>query len=178
MTEKDERIRSLERMVESAIQNNKFYVETYYNMGDTVSEKSSININAGGDISNVSGIAGGDISGVLNLGTISGSVTNAINQLPDQPGSEQPSLKELLTQLQALIETETELAPEDKAEALEQVKTLAEAGQKPEDSGLQKVAKTAMKILKGTVSGLSETTKLVGECAKLLPAIAALLALV
>jgi hypothetical protein len=58
------------------------------------------------------------------------------------------------------------------------VKTLAETGQKPEDSAMQKAGKTAMKILKGTTAGLSETTKLALECAKLLPAIAALLALV
>jgi len=179
IAEKDDRIRSLEKIVETALGNNqRFYVETYYNVGDTVSEKSSINIQAGGDIGNVSGIAGRDINGVINLGTISGSVTNAINQLPDQSSASQPSLKELLTQLQAFIEAEAGLPVEDKAEALEQVKTLAEAGQKPEDSGLQKAAKTAMKILKGTVSGLSETTKLIGECAKLLPAIATLLALV
>ncbi len=178
IAEKDERIRSLEGMVMTAIQSDKAYIETYYNLGDTVSEKSSINIQAGGDMGNVSGIAGGDVSGVLNIGTISGSVTNAINQLPDQPSAEQPCLKELLTQLQVLIETEAELSGEDKTEALEQVKTLAEAGQKPEDSTLQKAAKTAMKILKGTISGLSETTKLVLEGTSLLKAITALLALV
>ena len=58
------------------------------------------------------------------------------------------------------------------------MQTLAEAGQKPEDSKIQKAAKTAMKILKGTTVGLSETTKLALECTKLLPAIATLLALV
>lgn len=78
IAEKDERIRSLENMVMTAIESNKFYVETYYNLGDTVSEKGAININSGG---NVSGIVGGDIrdvSGVVNLGAISGDVTNAI----------------------------------------------------------------------------------------------------
>lgn len=178
IAEKDDRIRSLEQMVNSAIQSNKYYVETYYQMGDTVSEKSSIDIKSGGDIGNISGIIAGDVSGVVNLGSISGNVTNTINQLPESTDPNQPSLKELLTQLQTAIESETELPNEDKAEALEQVKTLAETGQKPEDSAMQKAGKTAMKILKGTTAGLSETTKLVVECAKLLPAIAALLALV
>jgi hypothetical protein len=36
-----------------------------------------------------SGISGGDVSGVLNLGTISGNVTNAINQLPKSPQSDE-----------------------------------------------------------------------------------------
>lgn len=181
IAEKDDRIRSLEQMVNSAIQSNKYYVETYYQMGDTVSQKSSIDIKAGGDIGNISGIIAGNVSGVVNLGSISGNVTNTINQLPestDPNDPNQPSLKELLTQLQAAIESETELPDEDKAEALEQVKTLAETGQKPEDSAMQKAGKTALKILKGTTAGLSETTKLALECAKLLPAIAALLALV
>lgn len=179
MAEKDERIRSLEQMVNSAIQSQRYYVETYYNVGDTVSEKSSsINIQAGGDIGNVSGIVGGDVSGVLNLGTISGNVTNAINQLPDSGESDQGSLKDLLQQLKIAIESEIELSPEDKAEALEQVGTLAETGQNPEDSTLKKAGKTAIKILKGTVSGLSETNKLVQECTTLIPAISALLLLV
>ncbi|GAB4241614.1 MAG: hypothetical protein Kow00121_67710 [Elainellaceae cyanobacterium] len=130
-------------------------------------------------IGNVSGIAGGDISGVINLGAISGSVTNAINQIPDTPKeSDQPSLKELLLQLQAAIEAESALPPEDKAEALEQVKILAEAGQAPEDGTLKKAAKTAVKVLKGTVAGLPDVTQLVEASAKLPPAITALLAIV
>ncbi|MGF1512782.1 MAG: pentapeptide repeat-containing protein [Elainellaceae cyanobacterium] len=173
--EKDNRIRSLENMVTTAIQQKTFYVETYQNLGDTMSDKSSININAGGDISNLSGIVGGNVSGVMNLGTISGSVTNRINQLPE--AGEQGELKPLLLELQAAIEAEPELPPEDKAEALEQVKVLAEAGQTPKDGAVKKAAKTAMKILKGTTAGLSETTTLVQECAKLLPAISALLLL-
>lgn len=132
-----------------------------------MSENPSINIQAGRDI-----------SGVVNLGTISGSVTNTINQLPASPDPEKPGIKELLAQLQAAIEAESELPDEDKAEALEQVKTLAEAGQKPEDNVLQKAAKTSMKILKGTVASLPDAAKLAESCAKLLPAIATLLALV
>ncbi|MGB3135592.1 MAG: pentapeptide repeat-containing protein [Nodosilinea sp.] len=176
MAEKDDRIRSLESMVTTAIKSDKFYVETVYSLGDTVTEKSSININAGGDIGNVSGLVGGNVSGVMNLGTISGSVTNFIGQIPDN-SAEQAELKTLLQQLQAAIETEPALEPEDKAEALAQVQVLAEAGQKPEDGAMQKAAKTAMKILKGTTTGLSETTKFVAECAKLLPAISGLLLL-
>ena len=172
--EKDSRIRSLENIVTTAIQQKSFYVETYQNIGDTMTEKSSININAGNDIGSLSGIAGGDVSGVLNLGTVSGNVTNVIDQLPDN--SEKDSeLKSLLLLLLTAIEEEQFLENEDKAEVLEQVQKLAEAGQDREDKTKQKAAKTAMKILKGTTVGLSETNKFVEECAKLLPAISSIL---
>ena len=178
ITEKDERIRSLEQMVMTAIKSTKFYVETLYQVGDTVSEKKSIDIKTGGgSIGDISGLVVGDVSGVLNLGEISGDVTNTINRLPDSLETGEPNVKELLLQLQAAIEAESGLAPEDKAEALEQVKVFAEAGQKPEDNVLQKAAKTSMKILKGTVASLPDAAKLAESCIKLLPAIAALLAL-
>ncbi|MEM6867920.1 MAG: hypothetical protein AAF528_06020 [Cyanobacteria bacterium P01_C01_bin.121] len=144
-----------------------------------MNEKSSININTGGG--NVSGFVGGNIenvSGVVNLGTISGDVTNAIGQLPDNSEGDEPSLKELLAQLQAAIEATSELPPEDQAEALEQVKVLAEAGQAPEDTGLKKAAKTAIKVLKGTAAGLPDVTEFVQACSQLLPAIGALLILI
>jgi hypothetical protein len=115
---------------------------------------------------------------VISLRDISGTVTKTINQLPSSSDSGNPGIKELLTQLQNAIEAESELPHEDKAEALEQIKTLAKAGQKPEDNALQKAAKTSMKILKGTVASLPDAAKLIEACAKLLPAIASLLALV
>nr|WP_231510367.1 hypothetical protein [Fischerella sp. PCC 9605] len=49
-----------------------------------------------------------------------------------------------MTQLQTEIEADTNLSQEDKAEALEQVKTLAEAGKNPQEGAMQKAAKTAM----------------------------------
>ncbi len=113
----------------------------------------------------------------LNLGEISGTVTNTINQLPDSPQPEQPGFKELLVQLQKSIEAEPELKLEDKAEALEQVKVLAEAGQNPREGKMQKLAGTAIKILKGTVTVLPSTATLVKACSELLPAIAKLLGL-
>jgi len=113
----------------------------------------------------------------LNLGDISGTVTNTINQLPTSPEPEKPGIKELLTQLQAAIEADTNLPQEDKAEALEQVKALAEAGKSPQEGVMQKTAKTAMKILKGTVASLPTTATLVEACSKLLPLISKFLGL-
>jgi uncharacterized protein YjbI with pentapeptide repeats len=179
--EKDERIRSLERLLENSLQQPKFYVETYQNQGGFIMSQSKGNVNISGVQGNVSGIAAAGenqtMTGVA-IGVISGTVTNTINQLPASPDPDNPGIKELLAKLQEAIEAESELPDADKAEALEQVKTLAEAGQKPEDNVLQKAAKTSLKILKGTVASLPDATKLVEACTKLLPAIATLLALV
>lgn len=177
MAEKDDRIRSLETMVATAIENNRFYVETYYNIGDTVTEKNAPNINSGGGSINYVGGDIREVSGVVNLGQIQGDVSQAIQQLPDSDRGEQPDLKALLIQLQGAIAHATALPPEDKAEALEQVKTLAEAAQAPANSPLKNAAKTAMKVLKGTAAGLPDTTKFVEEMNRLLPAIATLVGL-
>jgi uncharacterized protein YjbI with pentapeptide repeats len=179
--EKDEFIRILEKLLGDALQQPKFYVETYQNQGEFImAQENKGNVNISGVQGNISGIAAAGenqtMTGVA-LGAISGNVTNTISQLPDSTDPNEPSLKELLTQLQALIESESELNEEDKVEALEQVKVLAESGQKPEDSTLQKLAKTAVKILKGTIASLPDVTKLVESGAKLLPYITKLLGL-
>jgi uncharacterized protein YjbI with pentapeptide repeats len=172
--EKDERIRSLEKLLENAIHQPKFYVETYQTQGEFIMSQSKGNVSISGTEGNISGVAAAgenmSMTGVA-IGAISGNVTNTINQLPDSPEPDKPGIKELLTELQAAIETDTSLSDDDKAESLEQVKTIAEAGQKPEDGAMQKMAKTAIKILKGTVAGLPSTTSFFEACAKLLPLI-------
>ncbi|MEP0914954.1 hypothetical protein NDI45_29085 [Leptolyngbya sp. GB1-A1] len=181
VVEKNERIRSLEKLLENALQQPKFYVETYQNRGEFIMSQSKGNVNISGVQGNVSGVAAAGENQAITgatLGTVSGSVTNTINQLSASSDPDNPGIKELLTQLQGAIEAEPTLPEEDKAEALEQIKTLAEAGQNPEDNALQKAAKTSIKILKGTVASLPDAAKLAEACAKLLPAIATLLALV
>ncbi|MEH2114028.1 MAG: pentapeptide repeat-containing protein [Nostoc sp.] len=105
------------------------------NKNMTNSNDSSRNINVGRDF---------NATGTINLGKISGAVTNTINELPPSPEPGKPGIKELLTQLQAAIEVDTNLNKEDKAEALEQVKALAEAGKNPQEGAMQKAAKTAI----------------------------------
>ncbi|MEG3896387.1 MULTISPECIES: hypothetical protein [unclassified Microcoleus] len=126
-------------------------------------------------------ISGGTVNasgaGALSLGDISGTVANTINQLSDSSKPDKPGIKELLTELQTAIEAETDLSDDDKAEALEQVKALAEVGKNPQESTMQKAGKTAMKILKGTIASLPSAATLVEACSKLLPAIASLLLL-
>ncbi|MEG4022417.1 pentapeptide repeat-containing protein [Microcoleus sp. S13C4] len=138
-------------------------------MSDQIDQSRKIEI-TGGTV-NASG------AGALSLGDISGTVANTINQLSDSPKPDEPGIKELLTELQTAIEAETDLSDDDKAEALEQVKTLAEVGKNPQESTMQKAGKTAMKILKGTIAGLPTTATLLEACSKLLPMIAKLLPL-
>jgi uncharacterized protein YjbI with pentapeptide repeats len=143
----------------------------------TMTDNKNQGINATGSFVNT-GEMNNMTGSTINLGQISGSVSNAINQLPVSPQPDKLGIKELLTQLQAAIEAETNLTAEDKAEALEQVKALAEAGKNPQEGAMQKSAKTAMKILKGTVASLPIAATLYEACQKLLPAIAQLLSLV
>ncbi len=140
------------------------------NMTNSNDASRKINIGSVGGDFNASGQA-------LNLGEISGTVTNTINELPTSPEPDKPGIKELLTQLQTAIEADKNLDEEDKAEALEQVKALAEAGKNPQEGAMQKAAKTAMKILKGTISSLPSAATLVEECGKLLPLISGFLGL-
>jgi hypothetical protein len=105
------------------------------------------------------------------MGTISGNVTNTISQLPDSSAPDKPGIKEILTDLIGAIESDTNLSEEDKAEALEQVKKIAEAGQKPEEESMQKIAKNALTFLKGLIVDLPSTAELVVSCGNLIPVI-------
>jgi hypothetical protein len=175
IAEKDDRIRSLEQIVMTAVQQDRnFYIETQW--GDIVTEKHSTEIHSeSGDVINIRDVHAHD--SVINLGQISGDVSQQINQLSGEADPDQARLKELLTQLQQLIEAEPELTPGDKAEGLEQVKVLAEAAQKPNDGPFKKAAKTAVKILRGTAAGLPAATQFFLNLSGLLTEISKLLCL-
>ena len=97
------------------------------------------------------------------------TVINTIAQLPDSPETELPGIKELLIQLQAYIESDSNLAEEDKADALEQVKVLAEAGLMPDEARERTLIARSLKILKGTSL---ESANLLEASNELLPAVA------
>ena len=170
--EKDSRISSLENMIATALQRPSFYAENYHNQGDTMSEsKGNISITSG-DGSKISGVAGaGENMTGSAMADVSGTVTIAINELPDSSKPEKPGIKELLSQLQAAI-NDPNLADDDKAQALEQIKVLAEAGQNPNNEAAQKQAKRALGFLKVIAEGLPSAATLVVACKDILPAIA------
>ncbi|NJN32450.1 MAG: hypothetical protein HC824_20015, partial [Synechococcales cyanobacterium RM1_1_8] len=114
---------------------------------------------------------------VVNLRDISGQVSNQIGQLPTESILDQPSLKDLLTQLQNAIETDTELAEDAKAEALTEVGEIANAAQSPKEGVMQKAAKGAINALKGIATGLSDASKLASACKELLPLITSMFGL-
>lgn len=110
-------------------------------------------------------------TGALNLGEISGTVADQINQLPASSEPEKPGIKELLSQLQAAV-NDPNLADDDKEQVLEQIKVLAEAGQNPNSETAQKQAKRAMGFLKVIAEGLPSAALLVKTCQDILPTIA------
>jgi len=126
--------------------------------------------------------AGGDVNltgSTLNLGTISGQVSNQINQIPAPTVADQPSLKDILTQLQTAVETDGELSDEEKAEALQAVGRIATAGAEPNpDAKAKGIVKRATDTLKGLAESLTDASKLAEACKTLLPTILSLFALI
>ena len=115
---------------------------------------------------------GGNVTGsTINLGAISGAVTNTINQLPETPNPDQPDLKQLLIQLKEAIEADPDLPDTDKADLLEQVQNLAEAKQTEEPAQKEGLARRAKKMFEATLKSLPDTAKIVEASSKLLPLI-------
>ena len=171
-------ISKMESMIDKFIQTGTYQTTVHANTiqsiqgGMTMTENKGININvSGGSIGDIGGLVGGDVNGVVNLGEISGNVTNAINQLSDESESNQLSLKSLLTQLQQFIQNDSDLPELDKSDLLEQVQLLAEAKQVKEPIKKEGLARKAMKMFDATLKGLPDTAKLVDACSKLLPLI-------
>ena len=111
-------------------------------------------------------------AGAFNLGEISGTVANTINQLPTSPDPEKPGIKELLNQLQKAIEAETRLDDADKSDALEEVQNLAQASQDHDQNAKKTKAGKSLRMLGRIAKGLPATAALLNICKELLPAIA------
>ena len=94
-----------------------------------------------------------------------------IEDLPDKSLSEKSGIKELLNQLKITIENDVELRTEDKTEVLEQILNLALASQNPAEMQVKKVARTAIKIIIGTVAQRPPNSTLVKECKRIVPEI-------
>jgi uncharacterized protein YjbI with pentapeptide repeats len=114
-----------------------------------------------------------DSPNALNLGEIGGNVTKTIQQLPTSHDPDKPGLKELLIELQSLLEQarDEELQPEDKADAFQQVQMLAKAGTNP-DERQKRRARSALRFFKGLVTELPHATKLAEELNKMISALA------
>lgn len=132
------------------------------------------NISGGGNIDQSSGKTNiqidGNISGsTLNLGTISGDVSNLIYQVRESSLEDAHTLAEILTNLQAQIQSEPQLSDQQKQDALEAVATIAEEAKKEPENRAAKLCSMAINALKGITSGLSEASKLAETMTKTVP---------
>ncbi|MFM6129190.1 MAG: pentapeptide repeat-containing protein [Sphaerospermopsis kisseleviana] len=108
--------------------------------------------------------------GAMNLGDLSEQARLTIEALPDQrPAAGEPSLRELLLQLKASVDADTQLPEATRAEALAEVNELAVAARDPQAKG--GLARRAMNALKGLTTGLSETNQALAESSKLVGAV-------
>lgn len=79
------------------------------------------------------------------------------------------SLQEVLLKLKFSIEAEPKLDDEDRIEALEQIQILSESDKEESNTCHRKKYKTAIKILKGTVTSLPSNSSLSEVCHVLIP---------
>ena len=99
----------------------------------------------------------------LNLGDISGTIANTINQLPDFDDQNKTTLKQLLIQLHNIV-IEEDLDTEEKKETLEQINAIAQALQDHQNRKLQRKAKVAMAIIQDITTDLPPTANMVTIC--------------
>jgi uncharacterized protein YjbI with pentapeptide repeats len=117
--------------------------------------------------------------GMVNLGDLSDQASIAINALPDQRlAAEELTLRELLHQLQASLDDDTEVSEGTRADALSEIHTIATAAQDPQQNA--SLARRAVNTLKGISASvaeankaLEESSKFVATVKKVLPCIAA-----
>ena len=138
--------------------------------GDNVAGDKNINQSRNISISgNAQVTASG--AGAFNLGDISDTVANTINQLPNSPNPYQPGIKELLSQLKDAIEAETGLDEADKSDALEEIQNLAEVSQEEDENTKKTTAGKSLRMLGRITQALPATAALMTICKEILPAI-------
>lgn len=109
-------------------------------------------------------------TGNLVKGTVKGNVEAKITSVNTDNSSNQDIL-ELISQLQASVESDSSLNESDKQEALEEVNKLKEAAKNPKNTNSISSVKSASRMLKGIASELPTATKFVEACTNLLPLI-------
>lgn len=167
---------TIQAIFNNCILNQTALAESSFNTHHQGGEMSNIDIKAEGS-STISGNAfNSEVKGVLAGGDVSGEVNYSITQLKESNTPYSEELADKLIQLKAIIEEDHNLPEPDKIEALEQVKSLAEVSNNPQPEQA-KIAKGAIRMLKGIATELPTATKLVEGLNQLLPAIATLLGL-
>ncbi len=113
----------------------------------------------------------------INLGSLSEQARISIEALCEaRPAADQPSLRELLSELKRQIDNDPQLPDIAKADALTEVQQLAAAAQDP--SANASLARRSINVLRGLGATVSQTTKLANETTGLLSAVQKLLPLI
>jgi len=138
-----------------------------------MAENSTSNISAsGGSFVNTGEM---NLTGsTINLGEISGTVTNTLQQLQDTAEPTAHTLADLLKELQSAIETTSDLDDKSKGKALKYVDALGKLGNDRNNPTLQEAAGMAWDALTGL---LGKAAELVPIADTLLPPIQKLLGL-
>jgi uncharacterized protein YjbI with pentapeptide repeats len=167
LAEQDIRIIKQQATIESFRDTPRWNVKNYTHTGDIMPDnRRNFELH---DV-NVTNLAGGDQTGVAG-GDINGAVTVSIGKLAELATPEATRLADLLQQLQSAIESDTNLSAQDKAKALRQVKSLAEAGQNPKDEDKKGLADDAITVLKSILKEVPAVAACVAAFQQLLPLI-------
>jgi len=117
------------------------------------------------------------LGSVINLGNLSDQAWISIEALSEaRPAADQPSLRELPSELKRQIDNDPQLPETAKADALIEVQQLAAAAQDP--SAKASLARRSINGLRGLGATISQTTKLANETTGLLSAVQKLLPLI
>jgi hypothetical protein len=112
--------------------------------------------------------------GMVNLGALSDQARITIEAVPESRlAADQPSLRELLSQLKASIDADTSISDTTRADALAEVNDLAQAAQNPAQNA--SLARRSINALQGLTAGVVATTKLAAESSHLATAVKTLL---
>jgi CHASE2 domain-containing sensor protein len=111
----------------------------------------------------------------LDFSDMSITVTNSISQLTNSKESSLSAIKELLSQLQTTVESDDNLQPDDKAEALQQLAYLIAYASNPTNKEMKITAKRAIRIMVGMMADLPHAKTFVSTVSALLPEISKLL---
>ena len=99
-----------------------------------------------------------DVTGsIIDLGEIRDSVILSVTKLPDKPVVQTDRLKPLLEQLVQIVEKAIILGLDQRtaAEALQEVKSIADAMQKPEGNGAASLMRKGVRTLRGIAEELT-----------------------
>ncbi|MCV3214009.1 CHASE2 domain-containing protein [Plectonema radiosum NIES-515] len=111
----------------------------------------------------------------LDFSDMSITVTNSISQLTNSKESSLSAIKQLLSQLQTTFESDHNLQPDDKAEALQQLAYLVAFASNPTNKEMKITAKRAIRIMVGMMADLPHAKTFVSTLSALLPEISKLL---